>query len=44
LADAIGIMGAINFGLSIERRNQPSGDRVVITLDGTFLPYEWPST
>jgi len=39
-----GIMSAINFGVSIERRNHPSGDRVVITLDGKFLPYEWTST
>jgi len=39
-----GIMSAINFGVSLERREHPSGDRVVITLDGKFLPYEWPST
>jgi cyanate lyase len=39
-----GIMSAINFGVSLERREHPAGDRVVITLDGKFLPYEWPST
>jgi cyanate lyase len=38
-----GIMSAINFGVSLERREHPKGDRVVITLDGKFLPYEWPS-
>ena len=37
-----GIMSAINFGVSVERREHPAGDRVVITLDGKFLPYEWP--
>jgi cyanate lyase len=39
-----GIMSAINFGISIERRPHPAGDRVVITLDGKFLPYEWPES
>jgi cyanate lyase len=38
-----GIMSAINFGVCLDRRKHPSGDRVVITLDGKFLPYEWPS-
>jgi len=37
-----GIMSAIDFELSIERRAAPAGDRVVLTLDGKFLAYrEW---
>jgi cyanate lyase len=36
-----GIMSAINFKLDIGRRPDPGGDRVVITLDGKFLPYQW---
>lgn len=36
-----GIMSAINFNMSFERRADPAGDRVVITLDGKFLPYQW---
>jgi cyanate lyase len=34
-----GIMSAIDFEMRIERRPDPKGDRVVITLDGKFLPY-----
>jgi cyanate lyase len=34
-----GIMSAIDFELGIERKADPKGDRVVITLDGKFLPY-----
>lgn len=36
-----GIMSAINFKVDVERREDPSGDRVVITLDGKFLDYNW---
>ena len=36
-----GIMSAINFKLDIARRADPNGDRVVVTLDGKFLPYQW---
>lgn len=36
-----GIMSAINFKLDVARRADPGGDRVVITLDGKFLPYQW---
>jgi cyanate lyase len=36
-----GIMSAINFKVDITRRPDPSGDRVVITLDGKFLDYNW---
>lgn len=34
-----GIMSAIDFEMSIARRPDPKGDRVVVTLDGKFLPY-----
>ncbi len=36
-----GIMSAIAFKADIDRREDPDGDRVVITLDGKFLPYKW---
>ena len=36
-----GIMSAINFSVNIEKKPHPGGDRVVVTLDGKFLPYEW---
>lgn len=36
-----GIMSAINCNLSLERRPDPDGDRVVVTIDGKFLPYHW---
>lgn len=36
-----GIMSAINFRLDIDREEDPAGDRVVITLDGKFLDYDW---
>lgn len=36
-----GIMSAINFNIDVQRRPDPSGDRVVITLDGKFLDYDW---
>ena len=36
-----GIMSAINFNLSVARRTAPDGDRVVVTFDGKFLPYQW---
>ncbi|GAA1463699.1 cyanase [Williamsia maris] len=38
-----GIMSAINFSVDIDRKTHPTGDRVVITLDGKFLPYDWVS-
>ncbi|WVQ83931.1 cyanate hydratase [Cryptococcus sp. DSM 104549] len=37
-----GIMSAIDFRTSLERKPDPKGDRVVITLDGKFLPYSPP--
>jgi cyanate lyase len=39
-----GIMSAINFSLSLERKPHASGDRVVVTFDGKFLPYDWQSS
>jgi cyanate lyase len=36
-----GIMSAINFSLDVQRKAHPDGDRVVVTLDGKFLPYAW---
>jgi cyanate lyase len=34
-----GIMSAIDFELSFERREDPQGDRVRLVLNGKFLPY-----
>ncbi|AQZ63552.1 Cyanate hydratase [[Actinomadura] parvosata subsp. kistnae] len=36
-----GIMSAINFRLDVKRVPDPAGDRVVITMDGKYLPYQW---
>jgi cyanate lyase len=36
-----GIMSAINFSVDIEKKSHPAGDRVVVTFDGKFLPYDW---
>ena len=38
-----GIMSAINFSVDVEKKPHPAGDRVVVTFDGKFLPYEWIS-
>jgi cyanate lyase len=39
-----GIMSAINFNLAVERGEDESGaERVIITLNGKWLPYEWGS-
>jgi len=38
-----GIMSAINFSIDIARKPHPAGDRVVVTLDGKFLSYDWTS-
>ncbi|GAC1378910.1 MAG: hypothetical protein NVSMB43_20730 [Pseudarthrobacter sp.] len=32
---------AINFKVDIQRREDPAGDRVLITLDGKFLDCNW---
>ncbi|KAI9489842.1 cyanate hydratase [Zychaea mexicana] len=34
-----GIMSAIDFTAKVEKEENPKGDRVKITLDGKFLPY-----
>ena len=34
-----GIMSAIDFTMDIRREPDPKGDRVVVTLNGKFLPY-----
>jgi cyanate lyase len=36
-----GIMSAINFNMTVDRRPDPGGDRVIVTFDGKFLPYQW---
>jgi cyanate lyase len=36
-----GIMSAINFSVDVEKKSNPAGDRVVVTFDGKFLPYDW---
>jgi cyanate lyase len=38
-----GIMSAINFSVDFDKKPHASGDRVVVTFDGKFLPYEWAS-
>ncbi|HLJ98036.1 MAG TPA: cyanase [Gemmataceae bacterium] len=35
-----GIMSAIDFELDIQKKEDPKGDRVVITMNGKFLPYK----
>ena len=35
-----GIMSAIDFEMDIQRKADPKGDRVIITLNGKFLPYK----
>jgi cyanate lyase len=35
-----GIMSAIDFEMDIQRKEDPKGDRVVITMNGKFLPYK----
>ncbi|WP_433204411.1 cyanase [Nocardia sp. CA-107356] len=36
-----GIMSAINFKIDVDRRDDPGGERVVVTLDGKYLKYQW---
>jgi len=35
-----GIMSAIDFTLDIEKEEDPKGDRVIVTMNGKFLPYK----
>jgi cyanate lyase len=34
-----GIMSAIDFSLTVDRQEDPKGERVVVTMNGKFLPY-----
>lgn len=33
-----GIMSAIDFTMDVDKEENPAGDRVVITMNGKFLP------
>ena len=35
-----GIMSAIDFEMDVQRKEDPKGDRVVVTMNGKFLPYK----
>lgn len=35
-----GIMSAIDFTMEIDKQEDPKGDRVVVKLNGKFLPYK----
>lgn len=35
-----GIMSAIDFSMDVDKEENPKGDRVVITMNGKFLPYK----
>jgi cyanate lyase len=35
-----GILSAIDFTLDIQKQEDPKGDRVVVTMNGKFLPYK----
>lgn len=35
-----GIMSAIDFTMHVDKEENPKGDRVVLTLNGKFLPYK----
>ena len=35
-----GIMSAIDFSMHIDKQENPAGDRVVVTMNGKFLPYK----
>ena len=35
-----GIMSAIDFTLTVGKEQDPKGDRVVVTMNGKFLPYK----
>ncbi|KAA0084472.1 cyanase [Mycolicibacterium sp. P9-64] len=36
-----GIMSAINFNVDFAKHEDPQGDRIVVTFNGKFLPYQW---
>ncbi len=35
-----GIMSAIDFTMSVDKEENPKGDRVILTMNGKFLPYK----
>ena len=35
-----GIMSAIDFSLEVDKIEDPKGDRVLVTMNGKFLPYK----
>ncbi|PVV04358.1 hypothetical protein BB560_001143 [Smittium megazygosporum] len=35
-----GVMSAIDFKADLQKKGDPQGDRIVLTLDGKFLPYK----
>ncbi len=35
-----GIMSAVDLKMSIDRQPDPGGDRIIITMNGKFLPYK----
>ena len=35
-----GIMSAIDFSMEVDKEENPKGDRVILTLNGKFLPYK----
>ncbi len=35
-----GIMSAIDFSMEVEKEENPKGNRVVVTMNGKFLPYK----
>lgn len=35
-----GIMSAIDFSMDVEKVEDPKGDRVLLTMNGKFLPYK----
>ena len=35
-----GIMSAIDFTLTVDKKEDPKGDRIVVTMDGKFLAYK----
>ncbi len=36
-----GIMSAINFRMDVRREDDDGEERVIVTLDGKWLPYQW---
>lgn len=34
-----GIMSAIDFSMHVDKQEDPKGDRVIVTMNGKFLPY-----